>query len=266
MMDDIRNPLDIHLLQSYPEIAAGGFTRDDGTIQFYSRVSALLMELTSRPRVLDFGAGRGSYLEDPVPFRREIRHLRRLAYVIGVDIDAAVLSNHSVDEAFVIGPDGTLPVSAGAIDLIVSDFTFEHIAFPQTIVDEFCRVLRPGGWICARTPNRHGYIGIGGRLVPNAFHVAALRLLQPDKHPEDTFPTQYRLNTPKQIRRWFAPAGFQMIIYSHDSEPRYTGRSPFVAAVNRRLSSVTPPALRSMLFVFLKKGAENGASGSEERR
>lgn len=45
----------------FPEVSAGGFTRMDGTVEFYTRVNALL-----RPdmTVLDFGAGRGAGLVD----------------------------------------------------------------------------------------------------------------------------------------------------------------------------------------------------------
>ena len=44
----------------YPEVAAGGFTRHDGFVDFYVRVGALL---TGESRVLDFGAGRGELSE-----------------------------------------------------------------------------------------------------------------------------------------------------------------------------------------------------------
>ena len=49
----------------YPENRAGGFSRCDGTVQFYQQVHALL-----RPNyvVADFGAGRGAaYYQDPSP-------------------------------------------------------------------------------------------------------------------------------------------------------------------------------------------------------
>ena len=50
----------------FPEVGAGGFTRMEPRIQFYSRVRALL---EPNHHVLDFGAGRGKfhYLEsDPL--------------------------------------------------------------------------------------------------------------------------------------------------------------------------------------------------------
>lgn len=45
----------------FPEIEVGGFTSIDGTIEFYTRISALLNPSMT---VLDFGAGRGAALTD----------------------------------------------------------------------------------------------------------------------------------------------------------------------------------------------------------
>jgi SAM-dependent methyltransferase len=48
----------------------------------------------------------------------------------------------------------------------VSDFTFEHIVDPAQAARELDRVLKHGGWLCARTPNRYGYIALANRFVP----------------------------------------------------------------------------------------------------
>ena len=47
-----------------PERRAGGFTRDDGTVQFYLRINALLFPEAT---LLDFGAGRGRQFDIPDP-------------------------------------------------------------------------------------------------------------------------------------------------------------------------------------------------------
>ena len=238
----------------YPEIAAGGFSRVDGTIAFYVRVGALLGEMGQAAVVLDLGAGRGAFLDDPVRARREAHLLRgRAARVIGVDLDEVVLSNPAVDEAHVVKVGDPLPVGEGAIDLVVSDFTFEHIADPAWVAAEVDRILKPGGWLCARTPNRWGYIGAGARLVPNSLHVAVLGRLQPRKAAEDTFPTTYLLNTPAALRRWFPPSWYDHFVWAMDNEPAYVGRSAAMARVTKAAFSVTPPALRSILLVFLRK-------------
>lgn len=238
----------------YPESAAGGFSRVDGTIAFYVRVGALLANTGPAAVVLDLGAGRGAFLDDPVRARRDIRLLKGRAHrVIGIDLDDAVLSNPALDEAHVVKSGDPLPLIDGSIDLVVSDQTFEHIADPAWAAREIGRVLRPGGWLCARTPNRWGYIGVGARLVPNRLHVGALRRLQPQKPAEDTFPTTYLLNTPEALRRWFPPTEYEHIVWAMDNEPAYVGRSIAAARVNKALFSLTPPALRSILLVFLRK-------------
>lgn len=240
-----------HLLALYPECDVGGFSRVDGTVAFYVRVHALL-EPTAV--VLDFGAGRGAYLEDPVQYRRELRVLRgRAARVIGVDIDDAVLTNEAVDERHLVQGGQTLPLSNHSIDLIVSDSTFEHVRDPGWVSRELDRVLRPGGWLCARTPNRWGYIGVGARIVPNSFHNRALLWLQPGKASKDTFPTTYKLNTPRQLIRWFPEVAYRHVVWASDSEPTYVGHSVLAARGMRALSAVTPRSLRSVLYVFLQK-------------
>jgi hypothetical protein len=46
-------------------------------IAFYGRVGALLAEAASDAVALDFGAGRGGFLDDPVRARHDVRMLRR---------------------------------------------------------------------------------------------------------------------------------------------------------------------------------------------
>jgi len=238
----------------YPEMAAGGFSRVDGMMIFYGRVGALLAERGPDTVVVDFGAGRGAFLEDPVQARRDARLLRgRARRVIGIDIDDAVLANPSLDEAHAVKVGDMLPIGDGTVDLVVSNYAFEHIADPMWASSEIDRILRPGGWLCAITPNRWGYIGIGARAIPNRLHVRMLHHLQPLKAAEDTFPTTYRLNTPFAFRRWFPPTRYEHAVWTADTEPAYVGRSLFAARVSKALFSLTPPPARSLLFAFLRK-------------
>lgn len=240
----------------YPEIAAGGFSRVDGTIAFYVRVGALLADSRPDAVVLDLGAGRGAFLDDPVRARRDIRLLKGRAHrVIGIDLDEAVLSNPTVDEAHVVRVGDPLPVGDASVDLVVSDYAFEHIAEPAWAAGEIDRVLRPGGWLCARTPNRWGYIGLGARLVPNRLHVGVLSRLQPAKPAEDTFPTTYLLNTPAALKRWFPDDRYERVVWAMDNEPAYVGRSMGAARLTKAVFSLTPPPLRSILLAFLRKRA-----------
>jgi SAM-dependent methyltransferase len=251
-----------HLATCYPETAAGGFSRVDGAVDFYTRVAALV-----RPTdlVLNFGAGRGKHQEDPVPARRQLQDLRRLCRrTVGVDIDEAVLTNPALDEAHVVRVGEPLPLASSSVDIIVSDFTFEHVADPRWAAEELTRVLRPGGWICARTPNKWGYIGIGARAVPNRWHDAALGRLQPAKRTEDTFPTAYRLNTARALARYFPPTEFAHYSYLHDGEPAYAGGSRVGWRLFMALHAVTPPPLRSMRHVYLRKHPSQAEPGRND--
>ena len=240
----------------YPEVRAGGFSRVDGNIEFYGRINALLHPAMT---VLDFGAGRGKdATDDPVVFRRELRILKgKVAQVIGVDTDVAVLANPSVDRAFVVEENEELPFADESIDLIVSDWCFEHISRPDVVARELDRVLKPLGWVCARTPNRHGYIAMGARIVPNTLHSRLLRRLQPGRQSHDTFPTLYRMNTRKQITAVFPVSHYLDCTYGFDSEPAYFGRSPAATRLAKLLIDSTPERLSALLYIFLQKRDPN---------
>lgn len=228
----------------------------DGMVAFYSRVHALLAD---DDVVLDFGAGRGQAAEDPVPFRRRLRCLRGARRrVIGVDVDPAVLGNPLVDEAHLV-VDGAIPLPARSVDVIVAMSVFEHLEHPAAVARELDRVLRPGGWLCAKTPNRWGYIALGARAVPNRLHVPALRRLQPGRGAVDVFPTHYRLNTRTAIAGAFP--GYQRVVYGHEAEVTYVGRSRVASSALAAWSRLSPDRLASTLMVFLRKPPAAGGDG-----
>ena len=235
----------------YPEIHAGGFSHVDSTVEFYTRINALL---NPEMVVLDFGAGRGLAAEDPVPSRRGLRTLRgKVHKVIGVDVDPIVRTNPNLDESAVIEPDARLPFADATFDLIVSDWTLEHIEDAPAISGELTRVLRPGGWICARTPNRWGYVALGGRLVPERLQAAVLRRLQPGRKECDVFPKVYKINTKRNVLKYFSNMKFDLYMYSVNSEPAYMGNSALLWWLTISAFHVTPGRFRAILHIFLRK-------------
>jgi SAM-dependent methyltransferase len=246
----------------YRENRAGGFSRCDGTVQFYQRVRALL---SADNVVLDFGAGRGAaFYQDSSPYRKSLRDLRGEGRrVIGADVDPVVSSNPSIDEAVVIDPALPLPFSNETFDLIVSDSTFEHVADATRIASELDRVLKVGGWICARTPNRYGYVALMNRMVPASLAKRVVSRAQPDRKAEDIFPAYYRMNTLGKLDSLFPSDRYDHMSFAFDSEPRYHFNRRAIFVLLLALHGVTPPALRNTLMAFLHKRSGRTTSNSQ---
>jgi SAM-dependent methyltransferase len=238
----------------YPEVAAGGFTRHDGFVDFYVRIGSLL---TGESRVLDFGAGRGEWADGRLSaFHRKIRDFRPVAKeVVGIDVDPVVLENETLDSAYVITPGQPLPFEPASFDLVVADHVLEHVAHEDApaIVSDLERIIAPGGWFAARTPNKWGMIGIGARAVPNRMHVSVLRGLQPGRLAEDIFPTRYAMNTRKHLRRLFDDETWDLSVYGHASEPQYAGSSRAAWRVAAFVDRLTPPRMLPTLMIFARR-------------
>jgi SAM-dependent methyltransferase len=236
----------------FPERAIGGFSRVDPEVLFALKVLSLLNEHMT---VLDFGAGRGAMADDPVSFAKGLNILKgRCARVIGVDVDPVVRSNPTIDEAIVLGPESALPLPDASVDLIVARSVFEHLDDPRWVAGELARVLKPGGWLCASTPNRWGYVAVAAQLIPNRLHARVLAPVQAgSRHERDVFPTRYRLNTKRRIGRYFHKRDFQDFSYYLSGEPTYNFNSRLVAELLRFYQGIIPPALKKNFHVFLRR-------------
>lgn len=252
-MPTTSSPHPLGMLQRfYPEVEAGGFSRVDGTVEFYTRVNALLApEMT----VLDFGAGRGGSLQDDhCAYRRELLRLRgKVSRVIGIDVDPVVRDNPGLDEAHVVEPGSSLPLPPSSVDLIVADFVFEHIAEPEACATELDRVLRPGGWLCARTPNRWGYVALAASLIPERLHASVLKKAQPARKSEDIFPTVYRMNDRRKLRTLFTDTHYSDFSYAYSAEPAYIPQNAILWRGAMLFEVLCPAFMKTTIFVFLRK-------------
>jgi SAM-dependent methyltransferase len=236
----------------YPEAKAGGFSQYDGTVAFYTRVNALLKETDV---AVDLGAGRGAFFsDDTVPYRRSLQLLKgKCARITGLDVSEAVLTNPAVDESFVIGSDGKLPLGESSVDFILSDHTFEHIADAEQFEEEIFRVLKPGGWLCARTPNLFGYIALFSRLIPEQLHEFVLNRAQTHRKMHDVFPTPYKLNSRRQLNAVFLPERWSVICYNTESGPAYFGNNYYVNLCAEFVLRRMPNFFKSTIFIFAQK-------------
>ena len=163
--------------------------------------------------ILEIGCGPGNPTS---------RHLATLGELHGLDPDPQAQSNESL-ASFARLEGARFPYEDATFDACVSNFVLEHVEHPESHLAEVRRVLRPGGALILRTPNRWHYVALVSAWTPHAFHVAVanrLRALPRDAH--DPYPTFYRLNSRGRIRRLAAAAGLRVeSLRIIEKEPSY---------------------------------------------
>lgn len=182
--------------------------------------------------VLDLGAGAGIVSQ---------MHFKGLARrVCGVDLDPRVVDNPMLDEGRVSDA-GEIPYEQGIFDLVFSDNVFEHLDEPLQVYKEVARVLKPGGVLLFKTPNKWHYMPTIARMTPHGFHQFVNRLR--GRAEVDTFPTRYRSNTKGDVERLAQQAGLTVErIERIEGRPEYlrmTWSTYLVGLLYERVVNVT---------------------------
>jgi SAM-dependent methyltransferase len=243
-------------LSIHREVALDNFTLQDTDLAFFSLIRATYLRIAPK-KVLDYGAGRNCYAQDFNPEAHSflIGDLRDLRFgganVTAADVSSAVLSHPTSHRQVQIVPGEPLPFDDAEFDLIISDFVFEHLENPHEVAKELQRVLKNGGIIVARTPNKFGYVAIIASLVPNKMHSAVLGYIQPDRKDNDVFPTYYRLNTLSAVRKYFAFCSVFSI--SDHWEPQYFFGVKWLYQINRLIHAILPSKLGMTSIFVIKK-------------
>ena len=226
----------------------GGYSVNDGTIDFYSRINCLI---NNDSQVLDFGAGRGGWEEDEIIYRKKLRNLKnKVKKVYACDVDKAVYLNKNVDEILEM-EDGNVIAPNESMDIIIADYVLEHIENPKKFFKEVDRLLKPGGWFCARTPHKYNLISICAMLIKNNFHSFVLKYVQPERKEIDIFPTHYRLNTLKKLKNIFKQYNDQSFIFRHD--PAYFFGKKSIFYLQKIIGILLIDPLIGNLYIFKQK-------------
>lgn len=256
----------------YPESKFGGFTDIDGTIAFYSRINALIQPDFT---LLDVGCGRGRYVDDSVTYRQNLRIFKgKVKQVIGLDVDTAAATNPYIDKFSLIENDNWSSIEDNSIDLCICDTVLEHLENPDKFFSEAARVLKNdkgnddggsgsrgvggdsgGGYLCVRTPNFWSYVALSSMLIPNKYHAKVTEKVQTGRKSEDVFPTLYRCNSIRKIRKMLVKYNFtEYVVYGYGAEPSYLSFSGIAYWLGICYQKFIPRCFMPSLFVFARLG------------
>ena len=115
-----------------------------------------------------------------------------------------------------------LPFADGTFDLVVWGEMIEHVAYPERVLSEIRRVLRPGGHLVLSTPN-------GQRLrtgLPTFSAVADREALVAKQYKPDSDGHLF-LFAQRELETLLAASGFQVREHVYYATPWLTGRLGF---------------------------------------
>jgi SAM-dependent methyltransferase len=204
-------PLDPFFLRFFPEC------RTDSLDGYLAEIAA---RLPPCGRILDLGCGANHQLAGFGTERRE---------VWGADFHEHPELAHR--EWFRrLAPDGGIPFPNASFDLVAACWVLEHVARPGPFLHEVSRVLRPGGWFVALTPNGWHYATGLIRLfelLPHRLAQRVVRRLYGRAH-HDTFRTYYRLNSTSRLTKAARSAGMRLAGRLGFPNPDYFSFSPLL--------------------------------------
>jgi SAM-dependent methyltransferase len=192
----------------------GYYTPDE----YYESLIAKIVDVDSS--WLDVGCG-SCVFPNNVALARQLG--RRCRLLVGIDPDPNIHANTVVHQKV----QTTIERFATdeKFDLITLRMVAEHIQQPAALLDSLVRLTHANSTVVLLTPNRFSPLSLAAGLIPHRWH-HRLKKVAWQTREEDTFPVSYQLNSHKQLRRWFQPAGFKEVLYKNLADCSATWRFP----------------------------------------
>jgi SAM-dependent methyltransferase len=158
-------------------------------------------------RILDNGAGLGTYLGALAPFSAH-------RFGLEVEMDRALQARVQAN-GIVLGVGEWLPFAAGSFDLVLSNEVIEHVADDARYAAEMARVTRRGGRIVVFAPNRWYPVEQHGIYWRGDYHFGNKPLVNYLPNPiRNRLAPHVRAYTAAGLRRLFAPLPLRVVHHS----------------------------------------------------
>jgi SAM-dependent methyltransferase len=158
-------------------------------------------------RILDNGAGLGTYLGALAPFSAH-------RFGLEVEMDRALQARVQAN-GIVLGVGEWLPFAAGSFDLVLSNEVIEHVADDARYAAEMARVTRRGGRIVVFAPNRWYPVEQHGIYWRGDYHFGNKPLVNYLPNPiRNRLAPHVRAYTAAGLRRLFAPVPLRVVHHS----------------------------------------------------
>lgn len=133
-----------------PKFPRSLFAYENRFVAVTSEITKIVKGSPSKITFLDIGCGDGIY-EKLLP-----KEVSTNLFKIGIDFSAEQLKKAKkyFDVTHKVDLDSEkIPVNDHSVDLAICSEVLEHLFFPEKVIDEIYRVLRPGGKLIITVPN-----------------------------------------------------------------------------------------------------------------
>ena len=183
----------------------------------------ILDHISPESVVLDAGCGQNA------PVLQKLVGLGK--YLIGIDV-CRLHKAEEYDSLSLLKSDlQTISLRDNSVDVVISRSVLEHVENPEKAYREIHRILKPGGHFICLTPNYYDYASLIAKLIPNRFHSRIVQLTE-GRDEDDTFPTYYRSNTERDIKKLAKTTGFEVTLIDYLGQyPSYFMFNPMLFAL-----------------------------------
>jgi SAM-dependent methyltransferase len=145
-----------------------------------------------------------------------------VACLVGVDPSDNILSNPSLHERHHATLKEFAQLDSRQFDIVCASWVLEHVSDPAEFFSECRGLLKPGGELFIITPNLWHYFGLTAK-ASSALGVEDRmlgKLMGTERKAEYHFPTAYRANSVRAIKRHLGQAGFTRVEFRCCDNPR----------------------------------------------